>query len=286
MNLLKRIYAHTKFIIRNKIYSPDRELKTVRAKLLSSGSLSDHEKNIISTISLEVHPNDVMYIPGSAKHYLTVGLSAIHSIEESLVKLNSEQKITSVLDFACGYGRVLRYLCAKFEEADITASEIDNLALDFCQQEFSINPIASNTNFNDISFPEKFHLIWCGSLLTHIDKKSATKLIKFFYDNLLPNGVCVFTMHGQTSINWLRNKRETYGLSNKACHKILSSFDETGYGYANYDKQDRYGVSVATPDTIVEIANKVGKWDKHIHIEHGWDNHQDVYGFKLPADKS
>jgi len=180
-------------------------------------------------------------------------------------------------------GRVLRFLKSKFEDANITAAEIDHTALNFCQTEFSVNSIESNIIFGNINFTEKFDLIWCGSLFTHINQKSAIELIQLFHDILIPGGICIFSMHGETSINWIKNKTKTYGLSEDACNELLSSYNDTGYGFANYDNQNGYGISVATKDYIINMANSIGIWDEPIFLECGWDNHHDVYGFKLLA---
>ncbi|MEF9426794.1 MAG: class I SAM-dependent methyltransferase, partial [Candidatus Mariimomonas ferrooxydans] len=94
--------------------------------------------------------------------------------------------IRSILDFPCGYGRVLRFLRARFADADITISEINPVALDFCKREFSVKSVILDKDFSKLSLTCKLDLIWCGSLITHLDEKAATDLLKFFHDILSP----------------------------------------------------------------------------------------------------
>ena len=124
----------------------------------------DLKQNIIRTIS----PKDSMYIRGQEAHYFSVGRSAIRNINTGLIAANLSSP-ANILDMACGYGRVLRMLKAYFPEARLTACEIDSNAVDFCAETFGAKKAYSDINFGQIVLSEKFDLIWCGSLLTHLD---------------------------------------------------------------------------------------------------------------------
>ena len=45
-----------------------------------------------------------------------------------------------------------------------------------------------------------------------------------------------------------------------------------------------YGVSLISPERMRAIAHRVGQWHEVFYQAHGWDNHQDVYGFAIPRD--
>jgi SAM-dependent methyltransferase len=249
-----------------------------RQQLLSDTTLSTAERRLLIRTNLRVHPNDGMY-QGDAHHYLSVGLSAIRCVEAVLEKTNRAKSIESILDLPCGYGRVLRFLRSKFREAKISACEIDPETLDFCRRTFFANPIRSDIDFNKIFLPQKFDLIWCGSLITHLDEIATTHLLRFFYDHLHPNGVCIFTTHGQFSVDSIQNGEITYGLSAEGQNKVITQFDETGYGYADYVDQQGYGISAVSYERMISLTNSVGNWKEIFFRQRGWDNHQDVYGF-------
>lgn len=279
MNLIRNIYRYLKNSGLKILYPQNRDFQSAREKLLLSNDLKDEEKALLNKVSLRTHRNDDMYKPTTAQHYLTVGLSAIRCIENALDKSSRVEAIRSILDFACGYGRVLRFLRVRFPDADITISEINPVALDFCKQEFSVKYVISDKNFSKLSLPGKFDLIWCGSLITHIDEKAATDLLRFFHDVLSPGGLCVFTTHGQTTVKRIQEKSKTYDLSKNSQHELLSLFHKNGYGYGDYRNQHGYGISVVSHERVLAIAQSVGQWDESIYLERGWDNHQDVYGF-------
>jgi SAM-dependent methyltransferase len=258
-------------------------IRSGKRQLLASGDLSDSEKRMLERVSLKVHHRDSMYSPLGGRHYLSVGLSAVCCIDGALGRTSKKNGVRTILDFPCGYGRVLRFLKIRFPEAAITGVEIIPYALHFCEKHFDIAPVFSRQTFSRIQLQQNFDLIWCGSLITHLDENAAKKLLHFFYKHLNAGGVCVFTTHGQASVDWIREKKITYKLSEKARDKILAQFDRTGFGYVDYEHQPGYGVSVASRHRIGEIASEVGNWQEIFFRKQGWDNHQDVYGFS-PSD--
>jgi SAM-dependent methyltransferase len=251
-----------------------------KQQLLSDPSVSDDEKALLKKTTLQIHPNDGMY-QGNAHHYLSVGLSAIRCIEAALENSKDKPSIQSILDLPCGYGRVLRFLRARFPLAMISASEIDPDMLDFCRRTFAVNSVKSDPDFNKIFLPNKFDLIWCGSLFTHINETAAIDLLRFFYDHLAPNGLCVFTTHGQFSIDSLQKKTITYGLQENGQNEVISQFHKNGYGYSNYWNQHGYGISAVSHEQMTSLSSSIGDWKEIIFMERGWDNHQDVYGLTV-----
>jgi SAM-dependent methyltransferase len=219
--------------------------------------------------------NDCMYAISSDEEYLLTGLSGRRCIESVLARSAGHNNVQSILDFACGYGRVVRFLKARFSVADITTADIDPAALDFCRRIFSVKTIISNRDFTRLSISDKFDLIWCGSLVTHIDENAAARLLRFFHDHLLPGGVCIFTTHG----NRAAKSMQTYGLTEIAQQQVLSQFHENGYGYADYPRRHGVGISVVSPECMVAIAQSAGDWSHTAFLEHEWANFQDVYGF-------
>jgi hypothetical protein len=158
--------------------------------------------------------------------------------------------------------------------------------LDFCRRTVSVNSIASDPDFNNISLTDKFDLIWCGSLITHIDEAGAFKLLKLFYHHLSSDGLCVFTTHGQYSVESLQNRTITYGLTANEQSELLLKYRKMGYGYADYENKHGYGISAVSHTRMSAIAHSVGDWKETIFMERAWDNHQDVYGYRKSSHPS
>ena len=127
---------------------------------------------------------------------------------------------------------------------------------------FSVKSIISDIDFRKLKLAGKFDLIWCGSLITHIDERATSDLLKFFYDHLSPGGLCVFTTHGQTSVEWIENETRAYRLTASAQQQVISQFHDTGYGYADYNNKHGYGISAVSHERMLAIARSVGQWDE------------------------
>jgi SAM-dependent methyltransferase len=260
------------------------DFRAARESLLTSPDLGPEGKRWLNQVSLKVHSDDQMYVASAAQQYLTVGLSALRCVNKAL-KISRTSAVRTILDLPCGHGRVLRFLKAAFPEARVVACDIDAMAVSFCKRAFSVEAILSNETFT-LSLPMKFDLIWCGSLATHIDEARARDLLRFFYANLAPGGLCLVTTHGQTSAQWLRTgdpQASAYrGLSVSGQQTVLRDFAESGYGYADYESQVGYGISIVSRSRMKEIACSAGAWTESFFLERGWADHHDVYGFLKP----
>jgi SAM-dependent methyltransferase len=250
------------------------KLRAAKMRLLSSNILSHAEKRLVDRVSCRVHADDFLYAISTPDQYLVAGVSAVRCIDRILAE--SKHNVGRILDFACGYGRVSRFIKARFPAAEIIVSDINEEALEFCRRCFSVRAVRSSPNFERIPNCGSFDLIWCGSLITHIDANAAACLLRFFYNQLLPGGVCIFTTHGIHAAKFMH----TYGLTDSAQTEVLKKFHATGYGYADYPEQTGVGISVVSPERMTTIANTAGQWNRRAFLEHAWDGLQDVYGFR------
>jgi SAM-dependent methyltransferase len=253
------------------------EMTCARNTLLRSPVLGDAEKQLLRRVSLRLAPDDMMYIRGQSRHYLGVGLSAMRCIDRAVG--HTQTNVRNILDLPCGHGRVLRFLRAEFGKAEITACEIDLNAVRFCERTFDAVGARSTSEVSKLIFPHQFDLIWCGSLVTHLDQKHTTDLMHSFWRHLAPAGLCLFTTHGEITREWLETGAESYGLSPRQRDKVLAEFAGCGFGYADYDGQIGYGISLVSFDRMTKIASEIGDWSFVAFLERGWDDHHDVYGF-------
>jgi 2-polyprenyl-3-methyl-5-hydroxy-6-metoxy-1,4-benzoquinol methylase len=254
------------------------ETASARSALLRSPALSDSEKRLLKRISIRVAPDDTMFDRG--RSYLGVGISAMRCIDRAV--RHTQTNVHNILDLPCGHGRVLRFLRAEFGKAGIIACEIDPKAVRFCERTFNATGVLSTPHLSKLIFSHQFDLVWCGSLVTHLDEERTTDLLRCFEHHLAPGGVCLFTTHGHTVLKWLQTHAHSYGLSPGQREKLLAEFSARGYGYADYD-QPGYGVSLVSFERMAKIASGIGDWVLVMFLEQGWGDHQDVYGFIKPV---
>jgi len=226
-----------------------------------------------------IHFNDQSLIKNNSDHYKSVGESAVKLIESALQESGKILKEnSSLLDFPCGYGRVLRYLKETFPQADIYGGDIDQHAVNFCKKEFGMIPVQSDINFNKVKFPVSYDLIWVGSLFTHIDSQDFQNLLKTLISSLKEKGVLIFTTHGKECLNQL----DSYGLGFIKPSSMRMKLENTGFVFQPYPGQSNYGISITTRTYVIETVNKFFK-DKVkliFYKKRGWDHHQDVYAFQ------
>src|SRR5262249_24889034 len=155
LNFLRKPYRFLRYRIVWEGYGPVK-LRRARTNLLYSETLSGEEKTLLRKVSCCIHPGDGMYSISSPEAYLSGGLSAVRCIHYILARSAGHNNVRSILDFPYGYGRVLRFLKARFPLADITSADIDPIAVDFCRRAFSVDSIVSSRDFDGILMSNKF----------------------------------------------------------------------------------------------------------------------------------
>jgi len=253
------------------------DLKAARAALVADSEADDGSRALLGRVSLEVHHRDTMYEVGRGRHYLSAGLSALRAIGACE---GAPDRPGSILDFGCGYGRVLRFLKAAHPEADLVAADVDGEATAFCARVFDARPLGSGHDFHALETADRFDLIWCGSLVTHLDEPCTGALLAFFARHLQTGGACVLSAHGSVTIDALRERTSLYGLDPADVDDVLRAFDRHGYGYADYPGSSGYGISVASPERLGDLATGCGL-TRTAFLPRGWDDHHDVYAFRV-----
>jgi len=189
-----------------------------------------------------------------------------------------------ILDLPCGYGRVMRYLRHGFPDASISACDLDAGGVEFCRKQFGAAPLQSKADLASLDLGSRFDLIWCGSLMSHLNADRLLDLLRFFQRTLNPGGMAVFSSHGRnvfykiTELNW------TYGLDYPGLKRLLEGYYNMGFGYADYPGHPAgYGISLATDAWFRQQFPKAGDWSAVHLVESEWDFHHDVYSLVSSA---
>lgn len=246
-------------------------------------------KTIYPELFGPVHESDSMfhrYRHDAVSHYRNVGLSAIANLELAIEEGGkSWNDIASCLDMGCGYGRILRHLVRLMPNAIITACDRDPSAVEFCSNQFKVEPLIGGDDFDQLNFPRKYDLIWVGSLLTHLNRFDGENLLGLLTRSLQPAGLLVFTTHGQMAIDAL-DRYVGPNASNilEKGNRLRQEFRETGFAFYPYynstlrQETFNFGLSFHSPEYV-------GKWLRdatpqlHVlnHLPSAWDKHQDVW---------
>jgi len=235
-------------------------------------------------VNKQISPSDNMF-QGNLDHYFHVGESALECIYSAIASAGKNaDEIKNILDFPSGYGRVLRFLKTAFQNASITACDLDTRAVDFCAATFNARPVYSSEDLKKINLGGTFDLIWVGSFFTHIDLLLWEKYINLFSSYLNPDGILIVTLHGSQVIQNIQNKTNTYGLSSETLEDLQTQYFHNAFGYVNYPNATNYGISVSSPSKAKEIFSNNPDLPILSYEEKGWDNHQDVICLQKKVD--
>ena len=273
--------------VRRRLIANPLRIGWQRGRLLSNGALDERQRSLLQQIDIRIHHRDGMYA-GNGEDYFCVGLSAIECIDDVLSS-GSFPEPTDVLDLPCGYGRELRFLVQRFPKAKFTACDIQPAAADFCARAFGAFAVHSKPDVRELSFTGSFDLIWCGSLITHLNRRDTRNLLEVFARYLNPAGVLIVTTNGAFVAERM-SSGDTYELPADAISLVLEEYEASGFGYHDYARGagyfdfhpagTGYGVSLTSPDAIRELAREVGLKERYFKAA-GWAEHQDVFGFAL-----
>lgn len=224
-----------------------------------------------------VHPDDDMQHPDDVDgvHYARVGRSAIDAIEHALAAAGrSFADVRSCLDLPCGYGRVLRLLAQEIAPERITACDINRQAIRFCATQFGVTPLRSRPGVARMRLG-RHDLIWCGSLLTHLDEVRVSELLRSFAGALLPGGLAIVTIHAEPP--------PAAGQFGERRDEIARALREQGHFHIPYDRAlFGYGHAWQTPEHVRRAFGAASGDGVRLvsHHPRGWDEHQDVLAFR------
>ncbi|MFE9744192.1 class I SAM-dependent methyltransferase [Saccharothrix saharensis] len=242
---------------------------------LQGDELTTLVDKVMSTVDRTIAENDSMY-GGNDEHYFGVGRDALRATLDALHGAGRPAP-ARVLDFGSGYGRVMRTFRAAFPDAELIACDLDPAAVARCVEAYGATPMAASVDVDLIEQVHDVDLIWCGSVLTHLDAPQWTPVLRYFSRALKPGGIAVVTTHGRRVAWRMENVAErTYGLTEPVLNRVLAAYYAAGFGYGDYPGQDGYGISLSKPGWAADKVLEAPDLRLVGYREAAWDQHQDV----------
>lgn len=211
------------------------------------------------------------------------GLSGLRAIVLAMI-LNDVDQPKSFMDFGCAYGRILRYFKAAFPEAALTACDVRSDAIEYCATAFGARPVLSSTVLAEIAFPTTHDVIWMGSVITHFSAADSRLLLRKMLDNLNPDGLLVFSLHGRIyPLDIQANRWKILGDDDFA--GALDEYRSTGFGYRDYPGRPGIGASLTSPAWVFDFVAE----DKDLvfsYHERAWTGWHDVAVIKKGGQRA
>ena len=220
--------------------------------------------------SREIDPADEMWNTGQA-WYWNVGRSGLDCIMRGLAASPIAEP-RSILDLACGYGRVARHISAAFPAVRLIWCDIEGA--EFCAKHFGGEAICSDRELLNVRLP-CVDAVWVGSLFTHVAEPRARTWLAHIVACLNPGGVMIATFHGRTT---MRLYRSALPHMTPMLDRIEAECLATGWGYEAYDTatDPEWGFSVLAIDRLARVAADVPGTLIGGLAEGGWAANQDV----------
>ncbi|MFL6231783.1 MAG: class I SAM-dependent methyltransferase [Thermoanaerobaculia bacterium] len=228
------------------------------------------------TLDLTVDPRDEMLEflvdshDGDREQALFRYFRSGASIADSLLQVlrwrfGSPGKITKLLDFASGYGRVTRFLVREIPAERIWAADIYAEGVRFQEETFGAHGIVSTTRPEDFSCAERFDAILVTSLFTHLPEERFISWLRVLLGLLAPGGILAFSTHSP------RVLPAGMIMSEPGIH-----FQATSES-SSLDKND-YGSTWVTAEFVRTALDRAGSPEASLHrIERALCNFQDLY---------
>jgi len=209
--------------------------------------------------------------------YLKSTESLLTEVEDILGRSGvSLPQVSSLLDFACGHGRLTRFLVHRLSRNRITVSDINKEAVDFVCSTFGVKGFYSVGTPEKLSYDGRHDVIFVGSLFSHLPVTTWASWLSRLYGMLTKNGVLVFSTHGM----------DLYDKIAPAGRKELKT-DTEGffYGEATYQGEANlpptiYGTTYVSESYVRQVVASRGLGNLSGFYPKGLSALQDVYVIK------
>ncbi|MET0229449.1 MAG: class I SAM-dependent methyltransferase [Rhodanobacteraceae bacterium] len=157
-----------------------------------------------SRFSAAIHPDDPMLLHSLAEHrdagaalsqYFQIALQQ-HAAAMQILHGAFGADLASIdaLDFACGHGRLLRFLSLSLPRGRIYASDLQADAVAFVRDTFGVNALASDPDPARFEPGRRFDFIWVASLFSHLPEPLFHAWLARLVALLTPRGVLAFSV--------------------------------------------------------------------------------------------
>ena len=130
--------------------------------------------------------------------YYLSGLGVADSLRQVLLwRFGSWGRIGRLLDFASGYGRVVRFLLRDLPPERVWVADLYEEAVAFQRERFGVHGLASAVRPQDFAGAERFDAILVTSLFTHLPEERFVGWLRRLLERLAPGGMLLFSVHDE-----------------------------------------------------------------------------------------
>ena len=181
-------------------------------------------------------------------------INQVQRFEAALKKHGSSlTSCTSILEFGCGFGRLLQYVAKAAPQAQISGCDIFDKAVNACRKTFPNGRFVQNRSTPPVDLEsDQFDLIYSYSVFTHLAEENHAAWLKELARLLKPGG---FMIHTSKSHAFLKRAQifspesiEKFQLPTSVSAFIASNHP---YFYIPYSSETpEYGLTIISRDYV------------------------------------
>jgi 2-polyprenyl-3-methyl-5-hydroxy-6-metoxy-1,4-benzoquinol methylase len=168
-----------------------------------------HEEDDLLHYSLDVASAEPAFrYYRAVEMYFAGGAWNVAEVEKTLADAGfALDEARSLLEFACGYGRLTRHLVHKLDPGRITVSDIDARGVDFLTAELGVSGFHSARTARQLTHDGRYDMVVVVSLFSHLPLEHWRPWLERLGEMLNPGGVLWFSTGGMHA--WTVNVAET-----------------------------------------------------------------------------
>jgi SAM-dependent methyltransferase len=199
--------------------------------------------------------------------YYSLGYSIFSTVQQIIdCHFGSFDKVSSFLDFACGYGRFTRFLLQVLPPEKVWACDIYPEAVQFQTEYLGVNGMVSCLKPQDYSVNQQFDCILASSLFSHLPEQTFKLWMKKLYDLTDLKGLFVFSVLDETTT--------PKGVEMPPDGFLFSSDTSES---CSLNKQD-YGTTYVTEAYIRQLLHQLSDGKARVYrFPRGLGQYQDLY---------
>jgi hypothetical protein len=149
----------------------------------------------------------------------------------------------------------------------------------FNERAFGARAWTTGTDISALAAPaSSYNLIWLGSVATHLPARQTVRLLDKMLAWTKDGGIVAMSLHGRFAY---KHQSEMVAMGHPYIHDqawptITAGYEATGYGYADYEQQDGYGISLTKLSWAAALIEKQQGARLVTLAEKVWDDHHDV----------
>jgi SAM-dependent methyltransferase len=177
------------------------------------------------------------FVGSAGRHSLLEGFTfykVVKAYAETMGR--SVDKHTRMMDFGCGWGRMLRCFLKDVDANNLYGTDVDSNIIAFCQGAFAYGRFSVVPALPPVEFPAGFFdIIYAYSVFSHLNEDTHLKWVEEFSRILKAGGLLLVTTQGRGFIDFCESLRQQATLETEWHRWLARSFVDRDQALSDYD---------------------------------------------------